>query len=267
MYPIIFLFGKTVSMYAVMSIIGLLIAGVYFCRQIRHHGLDDNDAIIWLLVTCVGILLGGHIMFAVTNLDKFHMYSDVGGLKDFINTSLQIFGGSVFYGGLIGGMIFASIWIKLKHLNFKTYSDIMASAAPLFHSFARVGCFLGGCCFGIESHFGFTAHGNVLSPAVNDVSRFPVQLLEAALNLVLFAVFGNLLKYERLKGRLFPMYLLSYSAIRFCDEFLRGDAVRGHVGLLSTSQWISIYIAVLGTAWFFIARKTKYSSALHNHSK
>lgn len=262
MYPIISVFGKIISMYAVMSVIGLLTSGVYFCRQIRRYGLDDNDAIIWLLVTCIGILLGGHIMFAVTNLDKFYMYSEVGGFKDFINTSVQFFGGSVFYGGLIGGMIFASVWIRLKNLDFKAYADIMASAAPLFHSFARVGCFLGGCCFGIESHFGFTVHGNVLSPAVNDVCRFPVQLLEAALNLVLFAIFRHLLKKERFKGGLFPMYLLSYSVIRFCDEFLRGDIIRGHVGLLSTSQWISIYIAILGTVWIIISRKIKCSAAL-----
>lgn len=262
MLPLISIFGKTISTYTLMAVIGLLAAGVYFCRQIRRFGLDDNDAIIWLLVTGVGILLGGHILFAVTNLDKLHLYSQVKSFKDFIIVSVQIFGGSVFYGGLIGGMVFASAWIRLKHLNFKVYSDIMASAAPLFHSFARVGCFLGGCCFGVESRFGFTAHGNILSPAVNDVCRFPVQLLEAALNLVLFTVFSRLLKKKRFEGRLFPLYLLSYSVIRFCDEFLRGDAVRGRIWLLSTSQWVSIYIAVFGILWLLISRKIKGGTPL-----
>lgn len=30
--------------------------------------------------------------------------------------------------------------------------DVLAVCISLFHSIARIGCFFGGCCFGIESH-------------------------------------------------------------------------------------------------------------------
>ena len=181
----------------------------------------------------------------------------------YANTGKESYGGLVFYGGLLG---FLTVFYLLQKMSVNSQSKVLwdgaALAIPLFHTFGRIGCAFSGCCFGIESHFGFTVHGNVLSPAVNDVCRFPVQLLEAALNLVLFAIFRHLLKKDRFKGGLFPMYLLSYSVIRFCDEFLRGDIIRGHVGLLSTSQWISIYIAILGTVWIIISRKIKCSAAL-----
>jgi phosphatidylglycerol:prolipoprotein diacylglycerol transferase len=96
-------------------------------------------------------------------------------------------------------------------MDFAVFSDMAAVIIPLFHSFARVGCFLGGCCYGIESKFGFTAHGNHLVPDVNDVSRFPVQLLEAALNLVLFFllyyIYKRSLTSDFLKGKIMFIYL------------------------------------------------------------
>ena len=36
------------------------------------------------------------------------------------------------------------------------------------------------------------------------------------------------------------VYMLSYAVVRFRDEFLRGDKIRGFVGPLSTSQFISV---------------------------
>ena len=35
------------------------------------------------------------------------------------------------------------------------------------------------------------------------------------------------------------IYLILYALIRFCDEFLRGDEIRGIYYGLSTAQWIS----------------------------
>ncbi len=43
-------------------------------------------------------------------------------------------------------------------------------------------------------------------------------------------------------------YLLFYSVGRFILEFFRGDLIRGSVGTLSTSQFISIFVAAFG-AW------------------
>lgn len=86
---------------------------------------------------------------------------------------------------------------------------------------------------------------------MNDVERFPVQLLEAALNLGLFFLLYYLLNKGKLKGGLFALYLGLYSVIRFLDEFLRGDAYRGFFLGLSTSQVISI-ILFLFSAFYFI---------------
>lgn len=51
-------------------------------------------------------------------------------------------------------------------------------------------------------------------------------------------------------------YMLMYPAVRFVLEFFRGDALRGFLFGLSTSQWISI--ALFATAvWMLFFRKSK----------
>ena len=181
MYPIITIFGKDFSMYAIMAIIGMLIAGIVFCKRIRKSGYDDNDAILFLLALSGGILLGGSLLYAITNLHLLKHLLQVKNIADAFSVLSTMFGGSVFYGGLLGACGAGLLFIKLKKLPLQVYTDNCALFAPLFHGFARIGCFLGGCCYGVESSFGFCATGNTVTN-IGTVCRFPVQLLESFLN-------------------------------------------------------------------------------------
>ncbi len=264
MFPFINIFGRDISTYGIMSLIGIIVCGVFVCRAAKKRGHDDNDYIIFMLICAIGVMLGGHLLYGITKLDvliewltNWSKYTT--SFDDFINNAVYVFGGSVFYGGLLGGMAAGIIYGRIKKLDLLEYSDICAPMVPLFHFFGRIGCFLGGCCYGIESSFGFTVHGNELNPTVNDVQRFPVQLLESLLNLLLFALLFYLLKNNKLKGRLFSLYIIVYAVIRFFDEFLRGDSYRGFILGLSTSQFISILTFVCGIIYIviFVRRNKK----------
>ena len=62
MYPIVTIFGRPIGTYALSSVAGILLAGWYACRAARRRGVDDNEIIILLLVSAVGILLGSHVL-------------------------------------------------------------------------------------------------------------------------------------------------------------------------------------------------------------
>ncbi|MBQ8494155.1 MAG: prolipoprotein diacylglyceryl transferase [Clostridia bacterium] len=266
MLPTITLFGKTIGTYVIMALIGGLLAGVYACRAAAKRGQDDNDIIVVLLFAALGCLLGGHLLYALTNLPAVYQIFFAESFTDFLRRAVTGFGGSVFYGGLFGGIAAAALTMHIKRMNIALCADILTPAIPLFHAFARVGCFLGGCCYGIESPLGFAAHGNPLVPAVNDVSRFPVQLLEAVLNAVLFLVLLRLYSQSRqkpaLQGKLLLIYLPCYAVMRFFIEFLRGDEIRGFVGGLSTSQFISLLLLVtVAVVWLLGRRSAPRTSA------
>ena len=56
-------------------------------------------------------------------------------------------------------------------------------------------------------------------------------------------------KKKRENGKVMGMYLMIYSIGRFMIEFLRNDP-RGNVGMLSTSQFISIFTLLIGIIIF-----------------
>ena len=141
-----------------------------------------------------------------------------------------------------------ALYLRIRRLPFAAYADIAAPAIPLFHAFGRIGCFLGGCCYGIPWEGGIT-YTRALSPEANGVARFPVQLLESALLFALFFLLAALFRRGALRAKLLALYLAVYAVLRFLLEFLRGDAIRGVYFGLSTSQWISLAILLaLGVA-------------------
>lgn len=256
MFPSFNLFGKDISMYALMAVVGLLIAGFVFCLRIRSQGHDDNEAIIFLLILGVGMLVGGHIMFGITNVGSFYLLLSVNSVGEFLNVLAVLFGGSVFYGGLIGAYLLGRLYVRWRRLPLELYMDSAALFAPLFHAFARVGCFFGGCCYGIECEWGIAASGNTIT-AIGDVPRFPVQLLESVCNLLIAGVIWLVLRRGAIKGRVFYLYLLLYSTVRFFDEMLRGDEIRGFLFGLSTSQLISIPLFLISV--FCLLRRRRQS--------
>ena len=50
-------------------------------------------------------------------------------------------------------------------------------------------------------------------------------------------------------------YLIFYSVGRFILEFFRGDLERGSIGVLSTSQFISIFTGVAGMVMLGVIKK------------
>lgn len=243
--------GKTVSMYSIIAIAGMLIAGFFICRAIKRRGYDDTDAVIVLCFATLGAFIGSHLLYALTNFRYFHEYLNVNSFSEFAAISYKIFGGSVFYGGLFGGIAIGYLALRRVPIKKADFLDVMSFGAPLFHGIARIGCFFGGCCYGIESAIGFTAHGNDWVAEVNDVSRFPVQLLESLGCFIIAGVMTYLLSKKKLHGRLFFLYLICYGILRFSDEYLRGDAIRGFIGVFSTSQIISVITVVISLILFF----------------
>jgi phosphatidylglycerol:prolipoprotein diacylglycerol transferase len=148
-----------------------------------------------------------------------------------VSSHFWLGGGFVFYGGLIGGILFTFVFAKLNKISLNDFNFTI----PLLvfgHALGRIGCFLAGCCFGsyCELPWAMTIQGQL---------RHPVQLYESFF-LVLLGSF--LLRRFLQEKELILTYLFSYSILRFCLEFYRGDEIRGLFGVLSTSQIVSCFI-------------------------
>ncbi len=178
--------------------------------------------------------LGAKVFFLI------HSSNDVA--DDAMNSNFWLGGGFVFYGGLIFSSIFALLYtLLLKRFPYKLLLSILP-ALPLAHAIGRVGCFLAGCCFGKEwSSLGLHRH--------------PVQLYEAAGNLLIFFYLRRIARSDRVL--LTPViYFLGYSGLRFVLEFFRADLIRGsYFGLLSAAQLTSVFLVLVAGFWAFSIRK------------
>ena len=253
MFPGFELFGKYISTYTIMALAGIFTAGPFAMSQYRKRTGDSYNMLIVLLFSCIGVAVGGCLLYGITNVQYWYLIFEAENLEQLAKYIYMIFGGSVFYGGLLGAMGVAAIVIKCRKLSFADVTDCAAPAAPLFHCFGRVGCFFGGCCYGIESDFGFVYEHSPVEQA-NGVRRFPVQLAEAACLLIIFIILWRLLKRNKLSGKLFAAYLLMYAPTRFILEFFRGDEYRGFLFGLSTSQLISAAIIICTAAYLLLKR-------------
>lgn len=182
-----------------------------------------------MLYIVAGIFLGSKLLFAITRIGQVHL----SGMADMV--MLFIGSGYVYYGGLLGAITGINLYCGKNGTLRKKVFSIFTPTFPLFHFFGRIGCFLAGCCY-----------GRPLNPAIRVISnvavdRYPVQLIEAIFELLLFCI---LLRKSRVMNRDISLwdYLLPYSIFRFLIEYFRGDTIRGIFILFSTSQWISLSI-------------------------
>lgn len=176
------------------------------------------------------------VIFAVQYYFTINFNSVFGNL---VNTGANYFGLLFFAPPLV---VLLCLIIRLDPL---AQLDLIAPAYPLALIFVKISCFVTGCCRGVRWIYGF----------YNPTSRlieFPVQLVESAVALLLFVfLFTCRNKFKR--GTVFPIYLISYSFIRFFTEFLR---VEPEVFMgLKTYQILCIIGVVVGLLEYLAARK------------
>ncbi len=220
-----------------------------------------------IVVAIIGLFIGGHLLFFIVGLPKFitEVMPDVHSFDQFLAAFSANASGLVFYGSMLGALLALYIYIKANHMALRPNLNLSVLIFPLAHACGRVGCALTGCCYGIEYHgpLAIMYSASQITPGANDdladFSRFPVQPLEAICELIIFFI---LLYFYMKKGDDFSVtttYLLIYPVVRFFDEFLRGDNIRGLWGPFSTSQWISLAILIVTTVYLIVKKKTPQS--------
>lgn len=229
----------TIHSYGVLIVIGIFAALFIGEARAKKRGLNPDE--IYNLTICCAFagFVGAKLLFCIVEWREF--------VRDPL--SLLKSNGFVVYGGIILGVFAGYLWSRLRKLVFLDYFDIVLPSVAVTQGFGRLGCFMAGCCYGREtdSVFGVVFHNSDYAP--NGVRLIPTQLISAA---GMFAIAGILFWYARKprkQGTVGFLYLILYSAGRFGVEFLRND-YRGEIGILSTSQFISIFIFVLGVVGF-----------------
>ncbi len=252
MFPILFrLGGLTIYAYGFFLILGIVVAGILAILRVRKEDLRIPferlaDLFFYAVLSAI---VGSRILFVLINFDLYR------------ENPLRIFkiweGGLVFYGGLILAIGVSIGYMRWYRLPIRKLFDLISPLLALGLFFGRIGCFFAGCCYGKETSLPW----GVIFTDPNSLARLnvplhPTQLYDAANGLVIFLFLLWKEKRKAFDGQIFLFFLLLYSTFRFFIEMLRGDP-RGFLfqDVISTSQGIGIFLAILSIFMLFFLRK------------
>lgn len=202
--------------------------------RLKNHNVSIDDMFIVSACALLIALMGASFLYAVVTYPVSFI------IESLLKGNFEVFGGLVFYGGLIGGVLGAMLGIRIAKGEIKVFESAIVPFIPIGHAIGRIGCVMAGCCRGFEYNGAFA----IFYPG-SAQGYFPVQITEAVINVIIAVILICYSKKERKAYNILLLYLLLYAVIRFSLEFFRGDAVRGIFFGFSTSQWIAILLFVL----------------------
>lgn len=228
--------------YGLMIAIGILAAYLVTCFRAKKIGLDHERVSALAVWAVIGGIIGAKLLYLLTQIKEIIADPRI---------LLNVADGFVIYGGIIGGVLAAFLYCKKAKLNPLKYFDLAIPSVALAQGFGRLGCLLAGCCYGKEttSPFGIIFHESAFAP--NGILLVPTQLISSGLDFLNFFALILFARLEKTDGQVTGLYLIFYSVGRFILEYFRGDLIRGSVGTLSTSQFISIFMFAAGLVLVF----------------
>jgi phosphatidylglycerol:prolipoprotein diacylglycerol transferase len=291
-------FGEPIPAYFTLLMVGFAVATWLLVRWAKAHGLDHDVIIDLGLVAVLAGVAGGRLLHVFADgyfWDYVHLCTEptrvvwrvverpaecvqLGGAwdsgaghchaaeRDCFAWAKFWSGGLAYYGGL-GAAVAACLWfLKREKFPVMATADAAATVIPVGIFFGRIGCFLGGCCFGTvtrgpwgvvfprlsaasEKHF---RDGLLASKGLPSLPVHPTQLYEAIGSLAIALVLRVwALPKKRFDGQVLLLFLASYAVLRFAIEYVRDDD-RGALFGLSTSQLVGV--GILGAVAFLWPR-------------
>lgn len=300
------IWGQPIPAYFTMLVMGFTIATWLGVRWAKRSKLDHDVVIDVGLMSLIAGVVGARILHVLADgyfWDYVHLCTDpakvawritrvectdVEGLwdaaagvcrpkeGDCFAWAAFWRGGLAYYGGLMVAVPYLLWFLRRERFPMGKASDMAGMVIPVGLFFGRMGCFLGGCCFGIRTDGPLGVRfpewsaassqqwkqGLLGSPAEVSLAVHPAQLYEAIGCLAIAALMMFVVHpRKRFDGQVFLGFLGSYAVLRFALEFVRADD-RGALLGLSTSQLIGlgIALAVVGV-WIWLARRTREALA------
>jgi phosphatidylglycerol:prolipoprotein diacylglycerol transferase len=254
MYPVCFnLNSIPIGSFLVCQVLAAAVTTLLSRQEALRLGLPLRKLYLLIAGAALAFALGSHLFYVLVHW-RYHL-AHPWEILDLLR------GGLMFQGGLLAAMVVIYGGCRLLALPWRAYLDVLAVGFPLGHAIGRVGCFLGGCCYGRPTSLPWAV--TYTYPYAQNPPRgiplHPVQLYEALWVAGIFAVIYAWRRRKHFDGELALMYLGLAGGGRFFLEFFRAPQdYRGPVlwGLPLT-QLIALGQALLSLTLWLWARTAR----------
>lgn len=219
-----------VHWYGIIIACGIILAYLY-CSNIAKKEGEKSDTITDIVLYALPV----SIVFART----YYVIFSWENYKNDLSSIFRIWeGGIAIYGAVIGAVLTAWIYCKVKKLNVLKIFDICCLGLMIGQFIGRCGNFVnceayGGYC---SYPWGMSINGN--APV------HPTFLYESLWNFAGFIILSKLHKKRPFYGYTFFTYLSWYGVGRFFIEGMRSDSL--YIGGMRVSQIIALVCVIAG---------------------
>ena len=200
--------------YGLMVAVGFLVGLWRAVRASGRRGINSAVVVDAALYILLGGVIGARIVYVTHEWSYYR--ENLAEIPKIWDAGLS------FYGALVASSVVAYVYAKRKAIGFARFADLLAPSVALGYAFARIGCFLNGCCGGIPTGlpWGVRFHDPFNSSIFTPPSH-PTQLYSSAASLAIFAALVWIDRKGYRDGTVFAAYLALYGGTRFLIEFLR----------------------------------------------
>jgi phosphatidylglycerol---prolipoprotein diacylglyceryl transferase len=258
--PVLFSLGPlTVYTFGAMMALGFLVGGYAVSEGLERKGMDPEEAWSIVLWAAVGGIAGSRVLAILGDLRAF-FESPLGSL---ISGS-----GFVWYGGLIGGLLSVTIFLRVRGMPWLRSVDCIAPGAAIGQAIGRIGCQVSGD--GDWGHATTLPWGVAYPDAIVGWSVWlaqsglppetrvhPAPVYETLAYSAIFVVLWKMRDRGLPDGSVLWTYLVLSSVARFLIEAVRIEPVLA-LGL-TEAQWIALGLAAVGS--FMLARGVRAREA------
>ncbi len=250
--PVAIKFGfLEVHWYGIIIGLGIAISLYLAMREGEKHGIDKDslaDLMIWAIPIAI---ISARIYYVIFQWDYYSRYP-----ADMIKIWE---GGIAIHGALIGAVLTAIIYSRIKGLSFWKLVDITAPSLILGQAIGRWGNFINQEAHGGEVTRAFLE--NLQLPTfiidqmyIEGAYYHPTFLYESIWNIVGFFILIFMRRANLRRGELFLSYVIWYSVGRYFIEGLRTDSLMLTEGL-RMAQVISLVLIGGAIALWVYRRK------------
>jgi phosphatidylglycerol---prolipoprotein diacylglyceryl transferase len=253
--PVAFnIFGIGIRWYGIFIATAMLIGTLLAIRESRRIGFDENYIMDIILFSVPAAIVGARLYYVAFEWNNYKY------------NLLEIFatrnGGLAIHGGIIGAVIAATIYTRIKKINFLIPADICAPGIILGQAIGRWGNFMNQEAYGgpvskeFISHFPKFIQNQMF---INGTYYNPTFLYESIWDLLIFLFLIMYRRKPHKNGYIFLFYLLLYSIGRYFIEGLRTDSLM--IGHFRIAQLLSLGLIIFSILSIYIIKfKNNYKA-------
>jgi len=242
---------KDIYWYGIIIAIGMILALLVAIKNAKRMGKKPEMIIDFAVFAIVFAIIGARAHYVIWS---WEFYKDEPFWKVFAIWE----GGLAIYGGIIGGILAAFIFSKLKKISLLGLLDVIVPSLILGQSIGRWGNFANQEAFGYPVfnekfwHFPITVF-------IQRTSQYHLATFfyESLWDFIGFIILMVSLRKSKKEGKTFFLYMIIYGLGRVVIEGLRTDSQMFLNTNIRVNQVLSAVFIIVGGALYLFSRSSK----------